>query len=156
MKILFISTLYPVIPGHYKSEVITHALHNFVKEWNTYHEVLVIRPLFINANPLKPYYYYPKEIVSAGKYQLDNVKITTVPILRIPKTELYFYNFPSEINNFHPDIVVSHFGRSIFLGNKIASKLSIPHICGLHISDIINLKKGNKISRLLRKSIKKS
>ena len=159
MRILFISTLYPVKSGHYSSEVITHALHNFVREWSKHNEVRVIRPLITNINPLKPFHYYPKHIVSPGEYVLDSINISAVPVYRIPKTEILLtQKLERSIrdSDFRPDVIIAHFGRSIIIGAKMAKKTNLPFICGIHITDINHLKVENHFKQVLLNSIASS
>lgn len=156
MRILFISTLYPVKSGHYSSEVITHALHDFVRAWSKDNEVRVIRPLIINANPVKPFHYYPKHIVSPGEYVLDGINISAVPVYRIPKTEIFLTGKLERSihdSDFKPDVIIAHFGRSIIIGAKIAKKMELPFICGLHNTDITHLNKKDHFRRILMNAL---
>ena len=159
MNILFISTLYPVNTGDYESEIITRALHDFVKEWNKENNVQVIRPLINNLNPLNNYQYYPKDVVKPGDYLIDEVNISAIPVYRIPKAEIYVFH---HINRFLKntkikfDVIVSHSNPSIMIAAKLSKKLNIPLISGIHISDILILNKDNVQKQKLVKCLKQS
>lgn len=158
MKILFISSLYPVQEGHYRAEVITHALHHFTREWARSHEIQVIRPLFINLNPLNMYHFFP-DTVKPGHYTLDHISIHALPVYRIPKTEYYFIHKIKDFlacGGFSPDIIVAHFGRSILLGNILSRRLNIPLFSGVHISDILHLSHNSFLKKELVKALNRS
>jgi len=155
MNILLISTLYPVKEGHYKTEVVTHALHNFVKEWLHSNNVMVIRPVFKNMTPI-PFYYYPRKNISPGRYQLDNVDVFAVPIYRIPIIEIFFTHKVESFlsaQQFNPDVIIAHSGANIPLGSIISKKLKTPLISGIHFSDMLNLEKNNHTQRCFIKAV---
>jgi len=134
MNILFISNLYPAYEGHSIQE-ITYALHNFVKEWNKSHNVIVFRPYFI---PSKKKTSFPSEV------NIDNVTIYNVPVYKIPKSNIYFTkNIIKKIKsiNFIPEKVICHHSSSFLWGYKIADKFNADFIVGIHNSD---LKEYNK------------
>ena len=119
----------------------------------------MIRPLIINANPVKPFHYYPKHIVSPGEYVLDGINISAVPVYRIPKTEIFLTGKLERSihdSDFKPDVIIAHFGRSIIIGAKIAARFGTPFVAGIHISDMIHINKHDIFKRILIKKLKKA
>lgn len=158
MKILLISSLYPLKEGHYQTEVISHVLHHFAREWVKDHDVQVIRPLFINLNPFKIHYYF-SGTVKPGKYSLDHVPINALPVYRIPKTEHYLTCKIKESlksSQFRPDIIITHMGRSMILGNILSHYFKIPFFAGVHISDLNHLRQKGFLGKPLVKALRNS
>jgi len=132
-KILFISALYPESKNQSRSEK-TFALHNFVKYWKD--EVIVIKPVKIAPLAFRNYFRHKR-------VELDGVPVYMVPYVRTfwrkPFVSRLFTVAAIKLLRelaFSPDIVISHYKMSHVFGKRIAKRLGVKRICGVHSTDI--------------------
>lgn len=140
MKILLITNIYPYTRNLEKDKN-SKALHNIVKLWDS--QVEVIRPLFL-PNALK-------SVINAGVFRrkstflIDSISIKTIPIWKIPTTNVYFYNPLIKYmrnNNSNPDIIISHRLHCSIGAAKLARIKRKPFILGVHYSDVLSIQKS--------------
>lgn len=143
MKILFISSLYPVDPDPDNVEV-TRALHNLVRYWN--------RQEGVRVQVVRPIYIYFKELIFLKKRKeksykknlkkrfitIDNVPIVIYPVYKIPKVAYFYYPLYSFLNRYlkkidcEPDIVVAHYDKSLIIGYGYSRGKGLPFVPGFH------------------------
>lgn len=135
MNILFISQLYPTRPVG-DGEIITYALHNFVKHWNKTDPVVVVRPVYLYlSQPKHLLKHFRKKIVT-----IDNVTVIVFPVFKIPKVSYLYaplYRFLDKYlskTGFAPGMVVAHYDKSLQIGYRYARRSRLPLIAGLHIT----------------------
>ncbi|MFB6343389.1 glycosyltransferase [Saccharicrinis sp. FJH62] len=128
MNILFITQLFPEkTEGCYTS----NALREFVEEWGRIgHKVQVVRPHFkyeVDPFPTEPNF-------AIG----NNINVEFIKPLRIPLIKFSFYSQNRILQHlmFQPDIIICHLYNSYFTFPNLASKLSVPLVIGIHMSDI--------------------
>ncbi|MGE5342890.1 MAG: glycosyltransferase family 4 protein [Candidatus Omnitrophota bacterium] len=138
-NILFISSLYP---SEENSGAVTRALHNMVKYWNRYGNVIVVCPV----------YMYLKEIISGQSdstvkkrlrktiITIDDVTVIVYPIYKLPRIAYLYrplYRFLDkylESIDFKPDVVVAHYDKSLHIGYTYSQTRHLPFVAGLHIT----------------------
>lgn len=136
MKILLITNLYPYTKDIYKDNS-TKALYNLTKLWSE--DVDVIRPIFLPSD----YKSINVKLNEFGKIRIGNNNIHVLPIWKVPKTNIYFYNKLIkyvEKNDINPDVIISHRLHCAIGAAKLARKINKPLIIGLHNSDILQLR----------------
>jgi glycosyltransferase involved in cell wall biosynthesis len=141
MNILFISSLYPSIEG-LRPVRITSALHNFVKYWNREEKVIVVRPFYIYLREIltgkltRPL----KETLKKTVTSIDQVTIIASPIFKIPKVAYFYYPLYRFLDKYlktsgiEPDVVVSHYDKSLQIGYHYSRRRNLPLVSGLHIT----------------------
>ena len=120
MKILFITDLYPIKEDEKNTP---KTLLNFVKEWQKFHNVDIIKPNFILNSFIrkKPYY-------KSAKYNnVLNINYWTPFWFDITKK---FSKFNIDLKSY--DIVIAHMPSGILF----ADKLNVPFVAGIHNSDL--------------------
>lgn len=136
MNILFISNLYPQI-GDKNFLDGTFALHQFVREWAKNEHVVVIKPIIR---------YFDFRLQDED-YYIENVRVRKVHIFKVPKIPIFYYqrmfNYLKKIN-IKFDIIIGHCGHSNLIAYKVANRLRIPLMVGLHQTDIKILSKITK------------
>lgn len=145
MRILLLTKLFPTALDR-KKENVTHALYDFAKYWQKNHEILVIRPFFLNIQ--KKYKF--------KKYSEIRREIKTIDLKL-----LNFKNPTSIIKNleaekFTPDVVVSHMSYAVILGRELARTLEIPFVMGFHETDYVLTTNKHILSYFLKNEIVKS
>lgn len=145
MNILFISSLYPVTPNN-DSIIVTHALHNLVKYWNTEARVIVLRPVYLYPSEILKKIITRKSASPIPKnfrkkfFTLDNIPIIVYPIYKIPKIAYFYKPLYSFLDryfrkiDFTPDIVIAHYDKSLHIGYQYSQHRQIPLVSGLHIT----------------------
>lgn len=149
MKMLLITTLYPGYANQSKIQA-TYAVHYFANEWARKNELEVIRlwPYYPNifkcfkkARRVNKYAY-------KGNFMIDNVNVTRIPILKIPKVnyrnrDIKFVckqiiaKFKKEN---YPDIIICDIlNPSIYVGELVAKEFNSILVASLHNSDIFYL-----------------
>jgi glycosyltransferase involved in cell wall biosynthesis len=128
MNILLITQLFPADED---AKYTSGALREFALEWaRNGHQVKVIRP----------YFSYEKEpFPGQPKFKLhDSLEIEFIRPLRLPLLKWNFYDDSRIIRNlnFKPDVVICHLYNSYFTFSKLAKKLQVPMIIGIHMSDL--------------------
>lgn len=143
MKILFVSSLYP-LTNDSGAIGLTRALHNLVKVWQQYPgtDVRVVCPV----------YFYLREILTGKSpdpekksfrvryYTLEDVPVIAFPVFKIPKLLYFFrplYRFLDRYlarEGFEPDIVVAHYDKSLDIGLHYSLRKKLPLVAGLHIT----------------------
>ncbi|MBN2636384.1 MAG: glycosyltransferase family 4 protein [Prolixibacteraceae bacterium] len=128
MNILFISQLFPFKKGEINT---TGALREFIEQWaNSGNTIKVIRV---------HYSHEKEEFPSISSYNIgNNIIVDFIKPIRIPVLKLSFYNNNKIINGlgFKPDIIVCHHYNAYFTFYKLAKKLNIPLVAGIHMSDV--------------------
>jgi glycosyltransferase involved in cell wall biosynthesis len=146
MNILFISSLYPSLEG-LRPTRITSALHNIVKYWNREEKVIVVCPFYIYLKEiLKGKLTRPlKEAIKNNITSIDQVTILAFPIFKIPRITYFYYPLyrclDKYLNSigFEPDVVISHYDKSLYIGYRYSQRRNLPLVSGLHITpDLMN------------------
>lgn len=128
MNILFITQLFPFSKGDKNT---TGALREFVEHWgNNGNRIHVVRLHFKHEREPFP----PKTYFKIG----ENISVNFIQPIRIPILKFTFYNNKkiTESLNFKPDVIVCHHYNAYFTFYRIAQKLQIPLVLGLHMSDL--------------------
>ncbi|QWC22566.1 glycosyltransferase [Bacillus haikouensis] len=149
MKVLVITNLYPE-KENLEEDKNTKAIHNIIKNWKA--DVEVIKTRFF---PTRKDYKLSRLKLKAGKFLLENVKVHSISIFKIPMKEIYFTNtFLRYVNkmNFVPDVIVAHRLPSAKIASILAKTLNKPYIVGLHYSDISNKKKLEKNHKIVEQA----
>jgi glycosyltransferase involved in cell wall biosynthesis len=145
MKILFISSLYP-ITGDPDNVEVTRALHHLVRYWNRQEnvQVQVVRPVYLYLRELflgeKRKTGSQKKSPRHKTFSLDNVPITIYPIFKIPKIAYFYYPLYRYLDRyfksigFEPDVVVAHYDKSLYIGYQYSRRRNLPFVAGLHIT----------------------
>lgn len=136
MKILLVTNLYPCTTNLDK-DPNTKALYNITKFWNE--DVEVIRPLFL---PTEFKGLIAKTINTGKRTLINNIPVHVLPILKVPKTNIYFYEHLIRYvkkKKISPDVVISHRLHCITGAAKLAKRYKKPLIIGLHNSDVLLL-----------------
>ena len=127
MKILFITQLFPYEFGN---KYTSSALREFVDEWGRKgHQVKVIRP---------HYRYEREKFPPVSKFKIgDNIEVEFIRPIRVPLLKSSFYSHRKILRSldFKPDIIICHLYNSYFTFHKLASKLAVPLVIGIHSSD---------------------
>lgn len=131
MNIVFISQLIPIPNSENR---ISKALLDFLEDWKASHQLKVIRPTFR---------YEKLDLPETQKYIINNVEVEIIKPLRIPLLKWSYHPIKKVINElpFEPDIVVCHLYNSYFSFARLAKKLNVPLVVGVHMSDIVISKK---------------
>jgi glycosyltransferase involved in cell wall biosynthesis len=123
---------------------ITRTLHQLVKYWNRQGnvQVQVVRPVYLYVKEL----FTPKSNHQVKKsckrktISLDAVRVIVYPIFKIPRLAYFFYPLYRYLDkyfksiNFHPDIVVAHYDKSLHIGYQYSRRRNLPFVAGLHIT----------------------
>lgn len=128
MNILFITQLFPFSKGDKNT---TGALREFVEHWgNNGNSIHVIRLHFKHEREPFP----PKTHFKIG----ENISVNFIQPVRIPVLKFTYYNNKKIIESldFKPDIIICHHYNAYFTFYRIAQKLQIPLVLGLHMSDL--------------------
>lgn len=129
MNILFITQLFPFKKGNPQT---SGALREFIEEWgNNGHRIKVIRPHFK---------YQSEEFPPTNKFSIgEKIDVEFIKPLRIPLLKYSFYNNRKIISQleFKPDVIICHLYNSYFAFYKIAKRLKIPLVVGIHNSDLM-------------------
>lgn len=127
MNILLITQLFPADEA---AEFTSGALRDFVLEWEKEgHEIQVIRPHFS----------YEKELFANTPFSIGNdIRVEFIRPSRIPFIKWTYYNTGKLIRRLviKPDIVICHLYNSYFTFGRLAKKLGVPFVVGIHMSDI--------------------
>jgi len=141
MHIVFITTLYPESEkGIGESGSVTLALHNFVKFWKDSCSVTVLKPslvLFRELYRLVKNRHLLSDIDDQSR--VDGIEVFKCNVLKYSKIHRYFIGFIYQMlkgKEIAPDIIVSHWWYSHFIGQQLAKKMRVPHVVGMHASDI--------------------
>jgi len=128
----------------------TTALHDIVKYWNRKENVVVVYPAYIYFREVftgkEKLFFKPKKIV------LDNVPVNVYPIFKVPKIAYLYYPLYLYLdkylkdNAFKANVIIAHYRKNLYLGYKLAKKMQIPLVVGIHITDILecDVKKKSK------------
>jgi len=150
MNILLITPLFPDSLADDRTKV-TFAIYNFVKYWTKNHSVVVIKPKRVTW---RQYRYEKIEYSSIGK-----IRIVKIPYFRIERLNIDFVRWMAKkiirvLKQLYytPDVIVSHYSFSIFFGDYISQKLSLPFVLAFHKSDM-NTMHNKKSSRKYDKAI---
>ncbi len=132
MNILLLTDLYPADPEHSRWE-ISHALHDFSKQWSRTENVMVLRPFLI------PDWRRKNRRVRAGAENLDGVEIRHAPVLKLPG--LRFFSLTGlyrglRASNFQPEVIVAHLGFNLLFAGRLARRLGVPLIAAVHLGDL--------------------
>jgi glycosyltransferase involved in cell wall biosynthesis len=141
MNILFISSLYPSIEG-LKAGGITAALHNMVKYWNQEEKVIVVCPLYIYLKEILKGKLKRslRKVLKKSVISVDQVTILVFPIFKIPRIAYFYYPLYRFLDKylksigFEPDVVVSHYDKSLHIGCRYSRRRNLPFVAGLHIT----------------------
>jgi glycosyltransferase involved in cell wall biosynthesis len=140
MKILFISSLYPISsdPGR---EGDTAALHYLVKAWSRENNVIVIRPVYLY---LREMFGFKKTRVKKSlqrrEITLDDVQVIIFPIFKIPRLAYFYYPLYRYLDrylkarSFTPGVVIAHYDKSLQIGYGYSRPRKLPLTLGLHIT----------------------
>jgi glycosyltransferase involved in cell wall biosynthesis len=132
MNILLLTDLYPADAKHSPRE-ISHALHDFAKQWSLTENVLVLRPFIV------PDWQRKNRQIRSGADQLDGVKILHTPVLKIPWLHCFFL---AELyrclrkSGFQPQVIVAHLGFNLIFACRLAQLLQVPLIAAVHLGDL--------------------
>jgi glycosyltransferase involved in cell wall biosynthesis len=128
MNILLITQLFP---ADAEAKYTSGALREFAIEWaRKGHQVKVIRPHF--AYEKEPFPENPKFTLNHS-IEVQFIRPFRLPILK------WTYSSNSKILenlNFKPDVVICHLYNSYFTFHRLAQKLQVPLVIGIHMSDI--------------------
>ena len=131
MNILFITNLYPGKPNHSVKEV-SYALHNFAKVWqHNGCNVIVFRPLLPSVRRILNKKTLFDDVPE--QHELDGIRIYNIRCLKIRNISFFLSRYHT---SFIPDVVVGHMTSSFVPAKKIAKKLGIPYVLGIHNSDL--------------------
>lgn len=128
MKILFISQLFP-----YKKDELhtTGALREFIEEWAGLGNMVKV---------IRIHYGHEKEkFPQVPSFSIgENISVDFIQPIRIPVLKLSFYSLKKIIKtlDFKPDVMVCHHYNAYFTFYKLAKKLNIPLVAGIHMSDV--------------------
>jgi glycosyltransferase involved in cell wall biosynthesis len=132
MNILLLTDLYPADPGHSPGEM-SHALHDFARQWSRSENVLVLRPF------LRPDWRQNNRKIRSGADQLDGVKMWHAPVLKLPR--LPFFSLAGlrrglRRSGFHPQVIVAHLGFNLYFAYRLARRIRVPLIAAVHLGDL--------------------
>jgi glycosyltransferase involved in cell wall biosynthesis len=130
LRILLVSHLYP---ENDKDRSTTRALHNFVRNWESQCEVLVIRAVHIS---LKRPFAHPW--FSRGS--VEGVPVSSVIVISMLKARVLFPLGPLVLlawKRFKPDVIVAHMKPNYRWAGWLARFLGKPFVAGIHGSDIL-------------------
>lgn len=157
MKILFITSLYPVSAD--SSDItVTWSLHKLVRQWQKRDgvQVRVVRPVYIYLSELlrfrgkigsnlKP--LTKKNII------IDEVPVIIFPVYKIPQIAYYYKHLYKHVakwlrcDGWQPDMVVAHYDKSLHIGYEYATLHNLPLAAGLHITPDLMQENSCEFSR---------
>ncbi len=140
-KILLVTDLYP----HHPEEPLSarsRALHYFVRQW-------AARP-DIDVEVVVPVRYHYRGLWRLPRWRetwwLDGVSVTVVRVWHLPRSTaaLSVSNIHRHLDKsgFSPDVIVSHMPIGTRCAVLLNRQLKRPHVCGLHISDVVWMRQG--------------
>jgi glycosyltransferase involved in cell wall biosynthesis len=132
MNILLLTDLYPADARH-SSREISHALHDFAKQWSLTENVLVLRPFIV------PDWQRKNRQIRSGANRLDGVKIVSTPVPKLPWLRYFSLGGLSRAlrkNSFQPEVIVAHLGFNLFFSYRLAQLLQVPLIPAVHLGDL--------------------
>ncbi len=128
MNILFITQLFPY---DREARYTSGALREFIEAWSKAgHYVTVVRPHF--SYEKEPFPAHPEFHLG------DRVQVRFIKPLRIPLLKLSCYSHRKILEGLQmkPDVLICHLYNSYFAFYKLAQKLRVPLIIGIHMSDV--------------------
>ena len=132
MNILLLTDLYPVDAEHSPRE-ISHALHDFAKQWSRTENVMVLRPFIV------PDWQRKNRQIRSGADQLDRVKIWHAPVLKLPKRNWFSLAWlyrDLRKSGFQPQVIAAHLGFNLLFAYRLARRLQVPLISAVHLGDL--------------------
>jgi glycosyltransferase involved in cell wall biosynthesis len=140
-RILFLTDLYPHHPTEPLSER-SRALHYFVRQW-------AARP-DIDVRVVIPERYQYGDLWRRSHWRetwhLEGVPVALVRLWHLPKSTLGLWvsNLRRHLADaeFTPDVIVSHMPNGTWCAVQLNRTLRRPHVCGLHNSDVHQMRLG--------------
>jgi L-malate glycosyltransferase len=140
MTILLITPLFPDSLDTPRTET-TFAIYNFAKYWKKEHRVVVVKP--------KKHSWRGMPFVRDERHEMDGIEVIKIPYFRMTFLGLDLVGVMARRiaramrrDGIAPDIVLSHYNLSIFIGARAAKALGKPFVAALHKRDIGNLERG--------------
>lgn len=143
MNILLITQLFPY---DREARYTSGALREFAVAWGKAgHRVKVVRPHFSYEKEPVP----PDPVFSPG----EGVEVEFIRPLRIPLLKMSWYSHKKLLAGLgmKPDVLICHLYNSYFPFYRLAGKLGVPLVIGIHMSDVRLA--GNPFHRWYQKRI---
>jgi len=137
-KILLITNLYPKTTEHSVTDA-TRALHNFATCWSKSAVVMVIRPkLRVNLRNFSASNLFSRSV----RNEIDGISVHSLTYMHMPRMSIFMHNSFLKLlvrEGFVPDIIISHRISHSFIGDRLSTLLSVPHIVGVHGSCLLKI-----------------